>query len=111
MALTEVFGDLGHWLPECKNPAPDFRTICFDPDPHTTRGEARFIAKMAKKYGWHSIIVVASTDQITRANMLVDRCWHGHVYMVDVASKRPVLFNLAYETGAIFKALLWRRGC
>lgn len=89
----------------------DTTAICFQPDPASTRGEVREIARMAKENDWTSIIVVASTDQITRARMLLNRCWDGEATFVGVSHDQPFVFRAAYEWGAITKALIVNRSC
>jgi len=86
-------------------------TICFQPDPATTRGEAREIARLADERGWTSVIVVASTDQVTRARMLIGRCWDGDTSFVRVRHSQPFIWRAAYEWGAYAKALTINRGC
>ncbi len=85
--------------------------ICFQPDPGTTQGEVREIARMARDNDWQSIIVVASTDQVTRARMLLGRCWDGDARFVGVPHNQPFLFRAAHEWGALAKALTINRGC
>jgi len=89
----------------------DTTAICFQPDPPSTRGEVREIARMARENGWTSIIVVASTDQITRARMLLNRCWEGEASFIGVSHDQPFVFRAVYEWGAIAKALIVDRSC
>ncbi len=89
----------------------DTEALCFQPDPATTRGEIRQIAQIANDRGWDSLIVVASTDQITRARMLLGRCWHGEAQFVGVPHSQPFIWRAAYEWGATLKALTIKRGC
>ena len=89
----------------------DTEALCFEPDPPTTRGEVREIARLAEEHGWKSVIVVASTDQVTRARMLLNRCWDGRSYFVGVPHSQPLIFRAAYEWGATLKALTVNRGC
>jgi len=86
-------------------------TICFQPDPATTRGEMREIARLAEERGWTSLIVVASTDQITRARILLNRCWDGESHFVGVSHSQPFVLRAAYEWAAFAKALTINRGC
>ena len=71
---------------------PGVRIECFRPDPFSTMGEARFVARQARANGWHSLIVVSSTPQVTRARLRVKRCFDGSVYVV---AARPRLTRLA----------------
>jgi len=89
----------------------DTEALCFEPDPATTRGEIRAIAQLAEERGWQSLIVVASTDQVTRARMLLGRCWDGEAHFVGVTHSQPFLWRAAYEWGATLKALTIKRGC
>jgi hypothetical protein len=88
------------------------RFICFDPDPSTTRGEAEFAGRLARRYGWHSIAVVATTPQDTRARLRLDRCFAGRIYVINTAiplSAWPAA--IAYEWAAMLKAEFLQRSC
>jgi uncharacterized SAM-binding protein YcdF (DUF218 family) len=91
---------------------PGVRVECFRPDPFTTQGEARYVAGQARVHGWHSLIVVSSVPQSTRARLRVERCFHG---TVKVVGARPSLaswtYGVIYEWGALVKALVWQRSC
>jgi hypothetical protein len=86
--------------------------ICFNPVPATTQGEAEFVGRLAKKYHWQSVAVVAITPQVSRARLRVERCFAGQVYVV----KAPIQagawpYEIAYEWAAVAKALVLQRGC
>jgi len=85
--------------------------ICFDPDPGTTQGEVRAIAVMAEERGWTSVMMVASTDQVSRARRLLERCWDGEILMIGVDHDQPVPVRIAYEWGATLKSYTVSRGC
>ena len=86
--------------------------ICFDPDPPTTRGEAEYIGRLAKKYRWTSVVVVTSRPQATRARLLVGRCFPGPVYSATgPLPMRSWPYQIAYGWGALAKALLANRTC
>jgi uncharacterized SAM-binding protein YcdF (DUF218 family) len=96
----------------CPAPLPHVRLICFQPDPPTTRGEAEFAASLAARHHWHSIALVTSTVQDSRARLRLERCFPGTVYVVTVGlplSSWPV--ELAYEWAATVKSLAWERSC
>ena len=98
--------------PGCPPPIPRVKLICFNPTPATTQGEAEFIGRLARKYHWHSIAVVTITAQDSRARLRVERCFPGPVYVVT----RPVAltswpYEIAYEWGAMIKALVLQRSC
>ena len=96
----------------CPRPVPGVRLICFHPSPATTQGEAEFAGRLAAQYHWHSVAVVAITPQASRARLRMERCFTGHVYVVTAPlrlSSWP--YQVAYEWGATFKALLVERHC
>jgi uncharacterized SAM-binding protein YcdF (DUF218 family) len=92
-------------------PVHDYETICFDPEPQTTRGEARHVADLARERGWERVDLVTSVDQATRARMLVSRCWDGEVASVVVPSDESRVLRIAYEWGAMARATFQRRSC
>ena len=83
---------------------------CLEADPGTTRGEAQLLAELVEERGWKSVVVVASTDQVTRARRLIERCWDGDIRFVSVPHHQAVPIRVAYEWGASIKATLFR-GC
>lgn len=96
----------------CAPSIPRVTVICFDPSPATTKGEAEFAGRLARKYHWRSMALVTTTPQDTRARMRVERCFGGPVYVMTV----PVAgaswpYQIAYEWGALIKALVIQRGC
>jgi hypothetical protein len=98
--------------PGCPKPVPRVTIICFNPTPATTQGEAEFVGRLAGKYHWHSVAVVAITPQDSRARLRVARCFAGPVYVATAPiglSAWP--YQIAYEWGALIKALVVQRGC
>jgi uncharacterized SAM-binding protein YcdF (DUF218 family) len=96
----------------CPAAMPDVKLICFDPDPGNTRGEAEFTGRLAKKYHWTSIVLVTSRSQDTRARMVVGRCFGGPLYVTTgplALGQWP--YQIAYEWGALVKALTLYRNC
>jgi hypothetical protein len=96
----------------CPPPVPGVRLICFEPNPATTRGEAEFASRLARRYHWHSIALVTSTFQDSRARQRMERCFSGRVYVMTVGlpwSSWPE--QIAYEWGATIKMLAWQRSC
>ncbi len=96
----------------CAPKIPGVRIICFDPNPATTRGEAEFVARLANRYHWHSIAVVTTAPQNTRARLRVRRCFHGRVYVVNApltTYEWPA--EVLYEWAATIKALLLQPSC
>ncbi len=87
-------------------------SICFWPDPDTTQGEAEATAKLAKQYGWHSIVLMTTPDQTWRAELRFRRCFSGSVYGVTTPlplSQWPM--QIAYQWAATFKAEVVDRSC
>jgi uncharacterized SAM-binding protein YcdF (DUF218 family) len=89
-----------------------YDVLCFTARPYSTRGEARVVAQLARRQGWHRIVVVTSTYHITRARTLFRRCYSGRLWFVGTASpwwRLPEQW--AYETGKLAVQLTLRRGC
>jgi hypothetical protein len=96
----------------CPRPVAGVRLICFNPTPATTQGEAEYIGRLARQYHWQSVAVVAITPQDTRARLRVERCFAGGVYMVTAPiALRSWPYQIAYEWGALFKALALQPSC
>lgn len=96
----------------CPRPIPRVRLICFNPAPATTQGEAEYVGRLARKYRWRSVAVVTITTQDSRARLRVERCFAGPVYVVTT----PIAltswpYQIAYQWGALVKALVVQRGC
>jgi uncharacterized SAM-binding protein YcdF (DUF218 family) len=88
------------------------QVICFRPEPFTTQGEAREIRRLSARDHWRKVIVVVRRSQATRARLRVDRCYNGAI-LLD-APRMPLsgwAYNIAYEWGALVKALVWQRSC
>jgi uncharacterized SAM-binding protein YcdF (DUF218 family) len=89
-----------------------FRVVCFEAVPYSTQGEARAIGRLARANRWTRVAVVTSTFHVTRARMLIERCYHGGLSMVGTASpwwRLPE--EWASETGKLLVQLTVRRGC
>jgi hypothetical protein len=96
----------------CAPEIPDVRVICFDPNPATTRGEAEFAARLAKRYHWRSIALVTTAPQDTRARLRMRRCFAGRLYVVNAplaTYQWPA--EVVYEWAATIKALFVQPGC
>jgi hypothetical protein len=96
----------------CAPRIPRVTFICFDPDPANTMGEAEFVGRLARKYRWQSVALVTITPQDSRARLRVARCFAGPVYAMTAPvplSSWP--YQIAYEWGALVKALVFQRSC
>lgn len=96
----------------CPSQVRGVKLICFNAVPANTQGEAEFIGLLAKEYHWTSIAVVAITPQASRARLLVERCFSGQVYLVTAPLTRSSWpYQIAYQWGALIKALVIERRC
>lgn len=96
----------------CPPPVAGVKLICFNPDPATTQGEAEVVGRLARRYHWRSIVVVTITPQDTRARLRMERCFSGPVYVRTTAVPFGAWpHQLAYEWGALVKALVLQRSC
>ena len=98
---------------ECLPPVPDVVTLCFHPDPNTTRGEAQAIARFAEEYGWRSIILVTTPDQAWRASVRVSRCFDGDIFVATTPLPHRLLWlrQIPYQWGATAKAFTVETDC
>ena len=96
----------------CAPPIPRVTVICFDPNPATTQGEAEFVGQLARKYHWQSVALVTITPQDSRGRLRVGRCFAGPVYVMTAPMPLSAWpFQIAYEWGALVKALIFQRSC
>jgi len=96
----------------CAPRIPRVTVICFNPDPAHTRGEAEFVGRLARKYRWQSVALVTITPQDSRARLRVERCFAGPVYVMTAPlSLSAWPYQIAYEWGALTKALIFQRSC
>ena len=88
---------------------PDMVVVCFTAVPGTTRGEARSLRDYAESNGWDSVVVITQTPHITRARILMERCWGGQVVMVSSGEPSTLgawAYEYVYQTGAFAKVLV-----
>jgi uncharacterized SAM-binding protein YcdF (DUF218 family) len=96
----------------CSSRPTGYRIICFVPDPATTRGEARQIRDLAKANGWTNVAVVAPTFHISRARLLVRRCFPGTLLMLPLPTHVPWdnwTYQYVRQTAGFAKAAVLRR--
>ena len=62
--------------PHCDQ-GKDYEVICFEPDPSTTQGEAMKMRELVAERGWDNIIVITMRPHVSRAQLIVDRCYSG----------------------------------
>jgi uncharacterized SAM-binding protein YcdF (DUF218 family) len=96
----------------CPHHSRRVRVICFRANPLDTRGEAEHVAVLARRRHWRELIVVSERSQATRARLLFERCTTAAVHMVPVNDPGwHLLYDVAYEWGALAKALVFERSC
>lgn len=89
----------------CEEDRP-YRVICFTPDPVTTQGEAKAIGNLAKEHDWHRINVVTNDFHVTRARMIIERCYSRDLNMLPVRQNSSWMlwgYRFIYETAAFVK--------
>ena len=97
----------------CREDRP-YAVFCPVPDPDTTQGEARAIAGLAQARGWTRVILVTSTYQVTRADLLLGRCFEGDIQRVRAhpgLSSFAWLRRVGHELLAWTHAMTIERGC
>jgi len=97
----------------CHQPQP-FRVFCPIPRPDTTRGEARAIAQLAEQQRWDRLAMVSSDYHISRARLLLSRCFDGEL-AVERADSGLGLFDRSVRIGhewiGFTRARLLDRSC
>jgi uncharacterized SAM-binding protein YcdF (DUF218 family) len=111
-ALVVSRGTFQSEIGGCPAPTQGVEVICFNPSPATTQGEAEFAGRLARQHHWTSIALVTVAAQDNRARLRMSRCFTGKIYVVTVplsATQWP--YQIAYESAAMVKALLFQRSC
>jgi uncharacterized SAM-binding protein YcdF (DUF218 family) len=86
--------------------------ICFNPIPGTTQGEAEKTARLARQYGFRSIVVVTTPDQTWRTELRFGRCFSGKIYAVTTPLPMHMWpLMIAYQWAASIKAEVVNRSC
>jgi hypothetical protein len=91
-----------------------FEVLCPQPDPDTTRGEARMVGDLAARRGWRSVVVVTSTYHARRAQLLLGRCFDGQLQIVAAPPHQPWLRTWAranVELAGLLRALVTTPDC
>ena len=96
----------------CPPMTPGVRTICFDPNPADTRGEAEFVGRLALQYRWRAVVLVTTRGQDTRARITVGHCFGGSIYVITAPiSLGEWPHEIAYGWGSLLKELVLYRAC
>jgi hypothetical protein len=103
------------WPPyaSCPPPRSDLLILCFVPNPVSTQGEARAVARLARLHHWNRLVVVAGTTQIVRARLYLERCYSGRIAFngVDPTGFFDWMYEIGYSQIALARALVWQSGC
>jgi len=93
-----------------------YRIICFHSDPFTTQGEARALKNLSDQYGWKSANVLTAQFHVTRAQVIVARCYTGDLHMVADRMDLPFVsltnptyswaYQYLYQTAAFIKVAI-----
>lgn len=120
LAVSSPPNDERKSAPAICHEARSYTVVCFDPVPVTTQGEAQALQRLAAVHGWRSANVVTSQYHVTRARVLLERCYEGEVFIVPHWQNMAILgfpsikgswaYHYAYETAAFAKVLL-NPGC
>ena len=106
--ITDLYCDYTAGDTVTEDPASAAVT-CFFPEPMTTRGEARAIARLAADNGWDNLIVVTSRYHLLRAETNISQCTTAKLTMVasepDFSAKQW-LDRFVEETGGLAAAVL-----
>ena len=90
-----------------------FTVSCFEPDPATTKGEARELSTLAAQEGWRTVIVVTFRPHISRARYIIQQCYGGQLIMTESPADLSVgywMWAYAYQTLGYARAAL-EPGC
>ena len=104
----------GSYIPPglCGSRVGSAQVLCFNPIPGTTQGEAEETARLAKQYGFRSIVVVTTPDQTWRTELRFRRCFSGKIYAVTTPLPTHMWpLMIAYQWAASIKAEVVNRGC
>jgi len=86
--------------------------LCFAADPASTRGEARFIGRLARERGLSKLDVVTSQFHVFRAGIVIRRCYHGDLRMVGAPQETWKLpWQALNETAKLAYQLVFARAC
>jgi uncharacterized SAM-binding protein YcdF (DUF218 family) len=87
-----------------------FEVISFVPDPSSTRGEARAVARLAADRGWGSVLAVTSSYHVPRTRLIFARALECDFEVLSAGcSARRLPRDLAAEAAKWTLALTLRR--
>lgn len=83
-----------------------YEVLCVDPEPVTTVGEGRAVARLADERGWRTVIAVTSDYHLRRAVLIDRRCTDVEIVGVASGHRRGAL-ELMRSTAREMIALPW----
>src|SRR5438270_5572142 len=87
-----------------------FEVLSVVPEPSTTRGEARAVARLASERDWRRILVVTSSYHIPRARLIFRRSLVCEPALVSAGCRRRRLpLDLGWEVAKFILACTFRR--
>lgn len=114
VVISNPNGSRDPWLTQyCATQPADMDLYCFIPDPPTTRGEGEELRRLAAEHSWRTVIVVTFRPHISRARLMLQRCFSGELVMVaSPADLSAVVWisEYALQTAGYVRAAL-RPGC
>jgi len=96
----------------CADGVAGVRVICFQPEPYSTLGEAKFVAELAEQNHWTHLIVVSWNYHMVRARYIFGQCFDGEVTMrpvprsYDRIGVSEWLWIYSYQYAALAKAAI-----
>ncbi|WP_179467724.1 YdcF family protein [Mycolicibacterium vinylchloridicum] len=73
--------DSADYARACASGTATVTVLCFRASPYTTRGEAMYLARLAKQHNWTHVIVVSWNYHMFRARYIFHQCFSGTVTM------------------------------
>lgn len=87
-----------------------FEVLSVVPDPSTTRGEARAVARLAEERRWRRVLVVTSTYHVPRARLIFRRALGCELALVSAGCRKTRLpLDVSWEVAKSLLALTLRR--
>jgi len=88
--------------------------ICIEPEPESTRGEAREVARLAEQEGWQHVTVATTAFHTSRSRFLFRQCLGDRVTVVGAPSEaRPATTPLLLlrEGLGVIAGATFQRAC
>jgi uncharacterized SAM-binding protein YcdF (DUF218 family) len=94
----------------CAQGSTLFEVVCVSALPDSTKGEAIAVADMAKKRGWHRVVVVTTDHHLTRSMRWFERCFVGELLPVSAPAPTGVS-EIAHEWAGTIDQFTLDRTC